>query len=237
MSKYNIAIVEDNQEYRELIQQYLSRYQNDNDIEFDVAVFNDGDEITSDYTATYDVIFMDIEMKRLDGYSAAKKIRSFDQNVIIIFVTNMAGYAIKGYSVDALSFIVKPVSYFAFKEELNKSIERLQSKKDQYIALSVENGIVKQNIKDILFLESFKHYIAVQTKNQSYTIRSSMKQLEAKLQNLHFIRCDNSYLVNLSFVDSVSDNTIFIGEYKLKISRPRKKHFMDALALYMGNNL
>jgi DNA-binding LytR/AlgR family response regulator len=167
MTTYKIAIVEDHQEYTTIIQQYLTRYQQENNIAFEITVFNDGDEITSDYKASYDIIFMDIEMKRLDGYSAAQKIRHFDKDVIIIFVTNMAGYAIKGYSVDALSFIVKPVSYFALKEELNKSIERLKSKKEQFIALPIENGIVKQNIRDILFLESFKHYVAVQTKSQS----------------------------------------------------------------------
>jgi DNA-binding LytR/AlgR family response regulator len=64
-----------------------------------------------------------------------------------------------------------------------------------------------------------------------------MKQMELRLQDNHFVRCDNSYLVNLAFVDSVADNTIYIGQYQLKISRPRKKHFMDALALYMGTNL
>jgi DNA-binding LytR/AlgR family response regulator len=213
------------------------RYQAENDVSFELTFFNDGDEITSDYKASYDIIFMDIEMKRLDGYTAAQKIRSFDKDVIIIFVTNMAGYAIKGYSVDALSFIVKPVTYFALKEELNKSIERLKSKKEQFIVLPIENGIIKQNIKDILFLESFKHYVAVQTKNQSVTIRSTMKQMEARLQDNHFVRCDNSYLVNLAYVDSVADSTIYIGQYQLKISRPRKKYFMDALALYMGNNL
>lgn len=237
MTCYKIAIVEDHQEYTTIIQQYLVRYQQENNVTFEMTIFNDGDEITSDYNSSYDIIFMDIEMKRLDGYSAAQKIRQFDKDVIIIFVTNMAGYAIKGYSVDALSFIVKPVSYFALKEELNKSIGRLKSKKEQFIALPIENGIVKQNIKDILFVESFKHYVAVQTKNQSFTIRSTMKQMELRLQDNHFVRCDNSYLVNLAYVDSVADNTIYIGQYQLKISRPRKKHFMDALALYMGTNL
>lgn len=237
MGKYNVAIVEDNFEYAKLLEQYLSQYQKTQDVEFEVAMFRDGDEIVSDYTAAYDIIFMDIEMKRLDGYSAAQKIRDFDKSVIIIFVTNMAGYAIKGYSVDALSFLVKPVTYFAFKEELNKSISRLHSRNDHFIAIPITNGVVKQNQGEILFVESYGHYIDIVTKNQTYTIRSQMKQMEDLLKDAHFVRCDNSYLVNLTYVDSVQDNTIMIDKYKIKISRPRKKLFMEALALYMGESL
>lgn len=82
--KYNIAIVEDNIQSSETLKSYLDRFSKENKEEFNIFSFQDGDEITSDYEAKYDIIFLDIEMKRLDGMTAAQKIRGFDPEVIII---------------------------------------------------------------------------------------------------------------------------------------------------------
>ena len=112
--KYSIAVVEDNPQFNEKLKQYLEKFSKENQVEFNIFSFTDGDEITSDYEAKYDIIFLDVEMKRLDGMTAAQKIREFDSDVIIIFITNMAQYAIGGYSVGALSFLLKPLPYFAF---------------------------------------------------------------------------------------------------------------------------
>ena len=104
----HIAVVEDDSSASQQIQNYLSLYQKENEQEFSVTVFADGLSILEDYHPIWDIILMDIEMPLMDGMTAAKCIRELDQSVIIIFITNMAKYAIKGYEVGALDFVLSP---------------------------------------------------------------------------------------------------------------------------------
>ena len=115
-----IAIVEDEESYVKELTGYLKEYQNTYKEELEITVYRDGDGITSNYRAQFDIILMDIQMKFMDGMSAAEEIRKQDSEVVIMFITNMTQYAIRGYEVDALDYILKPVSYFAFCQKLSR---------------------------------------------------------------------------------------------------------------------
>ena len=118
--RWSIAVVEDTLETRNQIVSFIERFEQETNESFLVHTFQDGDEIIDEYVPKYDIIFLDIEMKRLDGMKTAEKIRALDKDVILIFITNMSNYAVKGYQVDALSFLLKPLPYFAFSVELKK---------------------------------------------------------------------------------------------------------------------
>ena len=123
-----VAIVEDDAEVQGVLQEYVRRYTRQYGTEFEVSVFADGVDILEDYRAVYDIIFLDVEMKHLDGMTTAERIRQMDTEVILIFITNMAQYAIRGYSVGALDYVLKPVPYFAFSQQLLKAVaQRLQT--------------------------------------------------------------------------------------------------------------
>lgn len=130
-----IAIVEDEDSYAEQLKDYINEYQKELGQRFKTIRFSDGDEIVEKYTGEYDIILMDIQMRFMDGMSAAEEIRKLDSEVVIMFITNMTNYAIRGYAVDAMDYVLKPVSYFAFsknwKEQLNDFLKkrdiRLQS--------------------------------------------------------------------------------------------------------------
>ena len=235
--KYSIAIVEDNPQFSDKLKQYLDRFSKESSVEFNIYTFSDGDEITSDYEAKYDIIFLDVEMKRLDGMTAAQKIREFDADVIIIFITNMAQYAIGGYSVGALSFLLKPLPYFAFSQELTKSIDRLNKRKHKSILIPSENGIIKINSQEIMYIESYGHDLIIYTQTSDYSMRGTIKKMEEALNGFHFYRCNNGYLINLAYVSGVQDEEVIVGKHRLKISRPRKKSFMETLAQYIGGTL
>ena len=102
-----IAIVEDEHAYAMQLQEFLRQYEQDNGEVFEVSVFTDGDQIVHKYKSQFDIILMDVEMKFLDGMSAAEEIRKVDSEVVIIFITNMPQYAIRGYAVDALDYVLK----------------------------------------------------------------------------------------------------------------------------------
>jgi DNA-binding LytR/AlgR family response regulator len=229
-----IAIVEDDNASTQKFLDYIKRYSEESKEEINVVCFTDGDEIASDYKPVYDIIFLDIEMKRLNGMSAAEHIRKFDQDVIIIFITNMAQYAIKGYSVGALDYLLKPVPYFAFSQQLKRSIEKVKAKDSTYLLINLENGILKLPVRNILFIESMKHKMIIHCEDNEYEIFSTMKELEDKLKPNNFFRCNNCYLVNLAYISGIKDNLALIGKYELQISRPRKKEFLEALTAYVG---
>lgn len=234
---YSLAIVEDNIEFIETLKQYIDRYSKEHKIDFNLHIFLDGDEIVSEYEAKYDIIFLDIEMKRLDGMSAAKKIRKFDEDVIIIFITNMAKYAINGYSVGAFNFLLKPLPYFAFSQELSKSIERLKGKVHKSILVPTKDAIIRVNCKEITYIESSGHNLVINTKDHQFNMRGTLKKMEEDLTDFHFFRCNNGYLVNLAYVSGAKHDDVIVGNARLKISRPRKKKFMEALTNYIGGKL
>ena len=93
---YHIAIVEDEKESREQLKEYILEYGKEHNLEFQISVFNDGAEILEGYTSTYDIILLDIEMPKVNGMDAAEQIRGMDESVVLMFITNMASYAIRG---------------------------------------------------------------------------------------------------------------------------------------------
>ena len=109
-----IAVVEDQTEVRESLCQFIRQYAGEQGLQAEVEPFADGAVIAEGYQPGYDIIFLDVEMPRLGGFGAAERIRAVDPDVVLVFVTNMAQYAIKGYEVDALDYVLKPVSYGAF---------------------------------------------------------------------------------------------------------------------------
>ena len=126
MIMIQLAIVEDEDSYAKQLSEFAQKYQKESGQYFKITRFRDGDEITNGYKGQFDIILMDIEMKLMDGMTAAEEIRKLDQDVVIMFITNMANYAIRGYQVDALDYVLKPVSYFAFSQKLGRAIGKTE---------------------------------------------------------------------------------------------------------------
>lgn len=229
-----IAVVEDDDRYMKQLCYFVEKYAHEHDVKLEVHTFSDGDEIVYEYKAKYDIILMDIQMKIMDGMKAAQSIRKMDETVIIIFITNMAQYAIQGYSVNAMDFILKPISYFAFSEELSKAIGRLNEKKRVYVTIRQDSGFLRVDISSISYFESQGHKIFVHTEKETYCIIDTMKNMEQKMEQYQFSRCNNCYLVNLRYVESIYQNTVTVLGDKLQISRPRKKVFMAAITDFIG---
>lgn len=123
----HVSIVEDDPSSAKLLGRYVKKYFEETGGEYKLSYFTDGLQFIADYSGNCDIVFMDIEMPRLDGMATARRLRAIDQTVSLIFVTNMAKYALKGYEVDALDFMLKPVEYFNFCLKMEKAI-RLQKK-------------------------------------------------------------------------------------------------------------
>ena len=230
----HIAIVEDDENVRQQLSAYIDKFYEEDARKYRLSVFSDGDEILEDYKADYDLILLDIQMKHLDGVETAEKIRSLDRDVYLVFVTNLANYAIKGYAVQAFDFILKPVNYMMLKQLLQRIDKLVSTRQQRYVTLPTDLGLTRIDVNHITYVETEAHFLIIKTDEGEYRMRDTMKNMETVLGKYGFFRCNNCYLVNLKHVERVDGSSILVNGEELAISRPRYKAFMETLTRYWG---
>ncbi len=229
-----VALVEDDEQYRREFLDYLKQYEAQSGQRFRVSVFTDGDEITEAYQADYDLILMDIAMRFMDGMTAAEKIRELDSEVVIIFITNTPQFVMRGYAVDALDYVLKPVNYFAFSQRIDRAIARMENRKQRYISVPIKGGVQKLDVSKILYVEVRDHDLLYHTRRESILTRGTLAEAEELLGTTHFFRCSKCYLVNLEYVDGVQNSDLILDGERIQVSRARKKALLDALNDYLN---
>lgn len=229
-----IAIIDDEQEERERLLGYYQSLRAEVEDELDIHTYMSGNEFISRGDTSFDLICLDIDMEGMDGICTAKEIRKKDSQVIIIFVTNMAQMAIRGYEVQALDFVVKPVNYYSFAMKMTNAFQMLRNRRSRNIMLTTTGGMQKISSDELYYVEVNGHYLYYHTKDQVFRQKASLREIEDRLSGLSFKRCNNCYLVNLKYVNCVNKDDLKVGEDWLKISRPRKKEFLQSLTNYMG---
>ena len=218
---YHIAIVEDEKEFSEQLVEYLEQYEKENDVKIKVSVFNDGESILEGYISCYDAIFLDIQMPGIDGMQTAESIRKMDEEVVLMFITNMTQYAIQGYSVGALDFVMKPINYYTFSLKLTRVLKRVQkrAKEQKSIVLQLPDGLVKLDTRQIYYVEVQNKILYYYTSMGRYSVKGTLQSVEKQLENCPFVKCNHWYLVNLKHVKEVRKNITVVGCYELEISR------------------
>lgn len=229
-----IAVVEDDKTYAAQLKEYLVRYGTEKNQKISVALFPDGEDIVTDYSAEFDIILMDVEMTFMDGMTTAERIREKDNEVVIIFITNMPQYAIQGYKVDALDYVLKPISYFAFSQRIDRALTRVKKKEATYITVAQKGGKKKLNVDKICYVEVRDHDLIYHSTKGDIVTKSSMKEAEDTLGGTKFFWCNRCYLVNLEYVEDFRGNDVTVASDVIQVSRARKKAFMDALNDYMN---
>lgn len=232
----HIAIVEDDKIYQQQLQEYIRKYETENHTPFKITLYSDGEDIVENYSGAYDIILLDIQMDFMDGMTAARTIRERDHEVVIMFITSLTQYAVQGYEVDAMDYIVKPVEYFAFSQKLGKALQRIRTIEPVFLSIPVESGIQKLAISDIYYVEGQGHFAIFKTLHNEYSSRITLKDLEDQLEKYGFFRCGKGYLVNMQLVDSIQGGFCLIRNEKLPISRAKKKEFMELLIQYINKN-
>lgn len=229
-----VAIVEDMDENIAILQTYLNRYEREHDIQIQTCSYKDGMHFITDYRPVWDLILLDIEMPLLNGMDTARQIRKADPDVLIIFITCLTQYAIEGYSVRALDYVLKPVQYYAFAAKLDQVCEILASRHRNSILVSCREGQIKLLPEQILYVEVQDHTLCYHTSQLLLhtTGTQSLARLAEELKDYGFARCHQAYLVNLRHVTRYDRSTVFLGEKKLPMSRTYYKDFVQSLLYY-----
>ena len=187
-----------------------------------------------------DLIFLDIQMPGLTGLQF---IQSLTQKPMIILITAYEKFALEGFNLDVVDYLVKPVALDRFVKACNKAWELYQLKNKKpgsqtvtdYIFVNVDYSLLKVVLADIMWVEGLKDYIKIQLKSSSKAIitRMSMKSMEDLLPQSKFIRVHKSFLISIAFVTAVRKNSVFIGAMEIPVS----DSYPDALPAIMGKQL
>ena len=153
----NIAIVEDQDSDAEKLQEYIKCYSEQFGQQFNIVRFYNGKEFLQDYKAIYAVVFLDIQMPCKNGMDAAVELRRYDKNVSIIFITNLVQYALKGYEVDAVSFLVKQVSYYDFSLKFQKALSIYLMNEERSFTVNTPGGLCRISTDKLMYVEIIKH--------------------------------------------------------------------------------
>ncbi len=191
---------------------------------------------------TVDLIFLDIQMPGLTGLQF---IKSITQRPMIILITAYEKYALEGFNLDVLDYLVKPVPLDRFIKACNKAKELFDLKENnkdgspvmtaEYLFVSVDYSLLKVVFADIMYIEGLKDYIKIQLKSTSKPVitRMSMKAIEEALPANQFIRVHKSYIVSLSYVTAARKNSVFIGTVEIPVS----ESYPDALTIITGRQI
>lgn len=217
--KYKIAICDDEQNQIEYITSIVTVWSAHTGHSCEICTFASAEAFLFEYEEdkVYDILLLDVEMKNMNGIELAKRIRKDNNRAEIIFITSHFEFVGEGYEVDALHYLIKPISLDKLTQVLNKAAEKL-SVEPPSVIISCNGETIKLYEAGILYVESFLHYIIIHTKDKEYKIKENISVFENKLSD-DFYRIHRSYLASLKHITRISRTSVNIGNIELPLSR------------------
>ncbi len=234
---YLVALVEDSPVEAEAIQSFFRRYCEENAVDIEVRWFSEGEKFLLEYQPVYDLVLMDINLPAMNGMDTATRLRRLDKLVTLIFITSLARYAIRGYEVDAMDYLLKPVSYSRFCSRIQRALSKCRQEQVQTVLINVSDGVYRIASSRIKYVEVADHCLVYHTVEGNLNTYGKLKDVEEKLDKTQFVRCNRCYLVNLAFIRAVRGFTLVVDGEELQISRPKRNAVLEALNDYLGGSI
>lgn len=205
-----------------------------NSLDIVTEEFSQGDELLRSFrSCPYDIVFLDIEMPKMDGITLAKKLRELSGEVCIVFLTGHVEYAIQGYEVNALRYLTKPADEDKVREVIDYVLSRQANARQLWLKTS--DGDVKLRLSDVLFIESQNQNVAVNTSEDTYVVRGNISDYEERLSPEGFFRIHRGYLVSLSKVAKLSGKEVIMEDgTSLPVSRTKEAKLKEALFSFVS---
>lgn len=181
-----VVVVDDEKKMRDEIADYLKTFEKEQKVSVIAQVYESPEDFLEHYQKDADLILLDVEMPGMDGISLARRIRQDDKEVLLMFITNMAQYALHGYEVEAIDYVIKPLGYQEFALKMKKAMRYMGRHEKKQMMLQTTDGIQPVAIEDILYVEVIRHYLQYHTTGQVYEVRGAMKEAEEELERYHF---------------------------------------------------
>jgi len=233
--KLTCLIVEDEPLARNLLVEYVKKVPS---LQLVDACSNAMDALEVLRKQPVDIVFLDIQMPEITGITFLKILQ---KKPLVIFTTAYSQYALEGYELDVVDYLLKPITLERFLRAVDKAIQRIQATPTAQIPEAMQTGaerpdfvfvkdgtkMVKVSLDDILYVEGMKDYVTIHTREKKITTLQRMKVLEEQLPSDKFIRIHHSFIIALNAIDSVHKNDVQIGQAVLPISDSYKKAFRE----------
>lgn len=241
MNTFSCVIVDDEPIARDILKQYI---QKDERFNLVASYSNAVDALIAISDLKPDLLFLDVKMPKMSGF---EMIRQLPPNQHVIFTTAYREFAVEGFDLNAIDYLLKPFSFDRFIQALNKACHFLQVENGENVSLppvieterdlfvKSAGKLVRIRLQDILYIEALKEYVRIFTHENSWVVYQTMQSLEDKLPKEGFYRIHRSYIVGLKHIRALEGNSVFINEIQLPVSRYSKEGFMEKIQILKLN--
>lgn len=235
MTKTTVClIVDDEPVAREILENHLSKIDS---IKLARSCKNALEAFEAINSEKIDLIFLDINMPGISGLSFAK---SINKNIKVIFTTAYREYAVDGFDLQAVDYLLKPISFERLVQAINKyrneyisvateNIEEILHEKNAYFFVRSDRKMIKINFDEITYIESLSDYLKIHINEKTIVTRETITSIEAKLPQADFIRIHRSYIISIAHVSAFTNEYIEVNKMQLPISRSYKKEVLERL--------
>ena len=232
MTAVSCVIIDDEPIARNILRDYISR---DDRLVVSGCYKSAGEALKDIGNRQPLLIFLDINMPKISGF---EMLQSMPNQPLVIFTTAYREYAVEGFDLNAVDYLLKPFSFERFLQAVNKAYIMIGNKQENrqvsteqdYIFIKSDGKLVRINIGDIYFIEALKEYVKINTVHGNYITYQSMHNLDEKLPREKFFRIHRSYIVALQYVQMIEGNMVQINKSSLPVSRTCKDEFLDKIA-------
>lgn len=216
------AICDDNSIDSNYVYELVKKWSNENKYQVDIETFSSAESFLFHYVDNkdYDVLLLDIEMKKMDGVSLAREIRKTNKNVQIIFITGYSEYIAEGYDVEALNYLMKPFKTEKLYEVLNKAVTKI-IQNEKHLLLNTFDEIIRISLHDIIYIDVDRNYTTIHS-NKNYTIKMTLADIEKELDE-RFFRISRSIIINLKYINRVTKRDVYLTNGSI-LPLPRGKY-------------
>lgn len=234
---FTLAMAEDSHDDALRVKLLLDRCIDEGLSQICLRSYENGRELLEHYTDDVDLVLLDIDMPVLDGLATAHAIRKLDTTVSICFMTNYGQLAPEGYAVDAMGFLIKPITYRSLYQMLKRAVERSARRRTHLIPVKQAKQTIFVDANEIAYVETERKKTVIHTTRGPLPCSESMKAIEEKLAGHSFFRIHNAYLVSLAHIQTITPTDALVSDQTLPVSKHRKQDFLAALTNYVGKTI
>lgn len=230
-----LAVVEDEAQLHDYYGKMLEAWGKARNVRLRITYAESAEEYLFKYDGqnVFDILFLDVCMKDMDGMELAREIRKFDRKVQIVFLTGKTEYVFAGYEISAVRYLVKPVEENELVKALDACLEKLEGSRDDYLAIKYHGENLRLSRSEIVCIKVDGHYLHMQTTDRVYEWKASLKEMMDKLDAERFVMANRSVVVNLQFVDKITrEECILENGEEIAVSRGAYGPLNDAFMKY-----
>ncbi len=236
-----VAVCDDEEQFSKRIKKCISEYLTLKEADFEIDIYRSGEELLElgSKLEQYSIVFLDIEMEEINGIEVATKIREFNDDVFILFVTAFIDYSLEGYKVEAVRYILKDGNLeLAIEESLRTVLKKMKYMLEKK-TFSFMEGKRCISLRKVLYIESYLHKLTFYVSGdavEAYTIYATLNEMEKEISNGEFLRIHQSFLVNMRYVAKICRYQVTMTNGKeLQVPKERYRDVENAIVTYKGD--